>query len=151
MSEAMPRAAPQPDMSTPSDVFSPYITLPETPPSFGSYITAHQPIGASHSHLVATLTATQVPTDGPKKDESSSPPRKRRKGGKIFSKLTSLSVTNVAQSVLIAPGHDSMYVEAMKTTPSQETQPLLLHLNLNLVPFLIRQTSVNPNPQSMDF
>ncbi|KAH7309294.1 fungal-specific transcription factor domain-containing protein [Rhexocercosporidium sp. MPI-PUGE-AT-0058] len=82
----MPRATLLPDMSTPADVYAPYIALPDTPPSLGSHITSHTPDEMSQSLLTGIPTGIQIPINAPKtEDGSSSPPRKRRKGGKIFS------------------------------------------------------------------
>ncbi|KAK0124781.1 hypothetical protein ONS96_008662 [Cadophora gregata f. sp. sojae] len=85
MSETLPFAS-SPDI--PADIFLPYITLSRSPPSFNTDSPLSKDSSLSHSARTVPGTGSQMAIDSPPKtqaDQSSSPPRKRRKGGKIFS------------------------------------------------------------------
>ncbi|KAH7417789.1 fungal-specific transcription factor domain-containing protein [Cadophora sp. MPI-SDFR-AT-0126] len=87
MSETVPLATPT-EMNSTSDIFSPYITLSGSPLQFNDDTSATKTIDVSHSRLNATSNGLPIPSNTPQKDQAdpaSSPPRKRRKGGKIFS------------------------------------------------------------------
>ncbi|PVH73467.1 hypothetical protein DL98DRAFT_538352 [Cadophora sp. DSE1049] len=88
MSETLPLATPS-DINSTSDIFSPYITLSGSPLQFNSDVSVPKPIEISRSRPTVISSGPPIPNNVPQKDQadqaSPSPPRKRRKGGKIFS------------------------------------------------------------------